>query len=283
MNRYDTVVRRGKSRIQYGHLNNRVYVMHLAPEDIPDIIRYADELAGKEGYSKIFVKVPESAVEIFADNGYITEATVPSFIQGKEPAVFMAKYPDPERRVIRDPPRLTDVLSSAGDHAGECASHSLPEGFSLMRANPDDAEEIAALFSTVFRTYPFPILDPEYLRETMRGSIRYYLVRKATVLAAVASCEVDGENKNAEVTDFATAALFRGRGLAAVLLRTIESDLRNEGVLLAYTIARASSQPMNNTFAGAGYQFGGMLPNNTNICGSLECMNVWYKTLRKEG
>ena len=101
MNRYDTVVRRGKSRIQHGHLNNRVYVMHLAPEDIPDIIRYADELAGKEGYSKIFVKVPESAVEIFADNGYITEATVPSFFQGKEPAVFMGKYPGPERRVIR--------------------------------------------------------------------------------------------------------------------------------------------------------------------------------------
>ncbi|PKG33933.1 putative beta-lysine N-acetyltransferase [Methanoregula sp.] len=279
MNRYDTVVRHGKSRIQHGHLNNRIYVMHLAPEDIPDIIRYADELAGKEGYSKIFVKVPESAAEIFADNGYITEATVPSFFQGKEPAVFMGKYPDPERRVIRDQTRLTDVLSSAGDHAGECASHSLPEGFSLMCANPDDAEEIAALFSTVFRTYPFPILDPEYLKKTMEEHIRYYLIRKDSVLAAVASCEVDGENKNAEVTDFATAALFRGRGLAAVLLRTMETELRNEGILLAFTIARALSHPMNNTFAGAGYRFGGMLPNNTNICGSLECMNVWYKTL----
>jgi putative beta-lysine N-acetyltransferase len=280
MNRYDTVVRRGKSRIQHGHLNNRVYVMHLVPEDIPDIIRYADELAGKEGYSKIFVKVPESAVETFADNGYITEATVPFFFQGKEPAVFMAKYPGPERRVIRDQTRLAEVLSSAADHAGECVPHSLPEGFTLMRAHSGDAEEIAALFSNVFRTYPFPILDPEYLRETMQGHIRYYLIRKVSVLAAVASCEVDKENQNAEVTDFATAALFRGRGLAAVLLRTMESELRNEGILLAYTIARATSHPMNNTFAGAGYRFGGMLPNNTNICGSLECMNVWYKTLR---
>ena len=48
--------------IQHGHFNNRVYVMKLAPADIPDIIRYADYLAHKEGYTKIFVKVPESSV-----------------------------------------------------------------------------------------------------------------------------------------------------------------------------------------------------------------------------
>ena len=279
MNKYDTIVRRGKSRIQHGHLNNRVYVMYLAPEDIPGIIRYADELAGKERYSKIFVKVPESAVETFADNGYLTEATVPYFFKGREPAVFMAKYLDPKRRGIRDQTHLTEVLSSAADRAGECELHSLPKGFSLMRAHPGDADEIAALFSTVFRTYPFPILDPAYLKKTMEEDIRYYLIRKDSVLAAVASCEVDGENKNAEVTDFATAALFRGRGLAAILLRTMETELRNEGILLAYTIARSLSYPMNITFAGAGYRFGGMLPNNTNICGSLESMNVWYKTL----
>jgi hypothetical protein len=36
---------------------------------------------------------------------------------------------------------------------------------------------------------------------------------------------------------------------------------------------------MNITFARNGYQFGGTLTSNTNIFGTLESMNVWYKSL----
>jgi hypothetical protein len=34
---------------------------------------------------------------------------------------------------------------------------------------------------------------------------------------------------------------------------------------------------MNITFAKRGYNFGGRLINNTNICGGTETMNIWYK------
>lgn len=275
----DVVVHRGKSIIQHGHSNNRVYVMKLVAEDIPDIIRFADELTRKEGYSKIFIKVPESSVEIFADAGYITEATVPLFFKGVEPAVFMAKYTDPKRKEVRDAGTTAGVLAAAFDHAGEHAPQDLPDGFSLMHAHTGDAGEIAELYRTVFSTYPFPIRDPEYIRESMQGHIRYFIIRKSHLLAAAASCEVDEENLNVEVTDFATAPLFRGRGFAGILLSAMEKDLKKEGILSAYTIARAVSLPMNMTFAEAGYRFGGQLPNNTNICGSMESMNVWYREL----
>jgi hypothetical protein len=36
---------------------------------------------------------------------------------------------------------------------------------------------------------------------------------------------------------------------------------------------------MNITFAKLGYRYGGRLINNTNISGSIESMNVWYKSL----
>jgi len=36
---------------------------------------------------------------------------------------------------------------------------------------------------------------------------------------------------------------------------------------------------MNKTFAYAGYKYGGTLIRNTQICGELESMNVWYKQL----
>jgi beta-lysine N6-acetyltransferase len=279
MTQCDVVVHRRNSAIQHGHFNNRVYVMKLAPEDIPDIIRFADDIARKEGYSKIFVKVPESSVEIFANDGYITEATVPFFFHGKESAVFMAKYLDPKRKEVGDATITANVLSDAFSHAGGSPVHTIPDGFSLMHACAGDADDIATLFRTVFKTYPFPIGDPEYIRETLQRSIRYFVIKKAHGIAAVASCEIDAENQNAEVTDFATGPLFRGRGFASLLLQAMETELKKEGIRLTYTICRAVFRPINTVFAGAGYRFSGMLPNNTNICGSMESMNVWYKKL----
>ena len=275
----DVVLHRGHSIIQHGRINNRVYVMKLAPADTPDIIRYAEVLTHKEGYTKIFVKVAESSVEIFANAGYITEATVPFFFHGKEPVVFMAKYTDPRRKEVPHASIIANVLSTSFEYTGERSLVNLPKGFSLMRAHTGDAEEIAALYRLIFKTYPFPIHDPDYIRESMQGQVRYYIIRKSHLLAAVASSDTDDENLNVEVTDFATNPLFRGRGFAGLLLHTMETDMKNEGILLAYTIARAISMPVNTVFAGAGYQYGGLLPNNTNICGSLESMNVWYKRL----
>lgn len=275
----DVVLHRGNSIIQHGRINNRVYVMKLAQGDIPDIIRYADDLTDKEGYTKIFVKVPESSVEIFSNAGYVTEATVPFFFHGKEPAVFMAKYAHQGRNEVLHVKELANVLSTAFAYKGERSVQNLPEGFSLTRADTGDAEEIAALYRLVFKTYPFPIFDPLYIWQSMKGQIRYFVIRKSDKLAAVASYEIDTENLNAEVTDFATSPFFRGMGFATILLNVMETDMKKEGILLAYTIARAISRPINVTFARAGYEFGGLLPNNTNICGSLESMNVWYKKL----
>jgi len=275
----DIVLDRGNSLIQHGRINNRVYVMKLDPADIPDIIRYADDLSHKEGYTKIFVKVPESSVEIFSNAGYITEATVPFFFRGKDSAVFMAKYTDPGRKEVPDAPVIAEVLSAAFGYAGKRIIAELPDGFSLMHAHAGDAEEIAALYRSVFKTYPFPLFDPQYIRESMKGQVRYFIIRKSHLMVAVASCEINAENLNAEVTDFATNPLFRGMGFAGTLLHAIEAHIKKEGILLAFTIARAVSRPVNFVFAGAGYQYGGLLPNNTNICGSLESMNVWYKKL----
>jgi putative beta-lysine N-acetyltransferase len=277
----DMVLHRGNSYVQHGHSNNRVYVMKLSPPDTHDIIRYADELVHKEGYTKIFVKVPESLVETFENAGYITEATVPDFFQGKEPAMFMAKYSDPDRKEVKESVKIADALAVAFEHTGERSSYNLPDGFSLMHAHAGNAEEIAALYRSVFKTYPFPITDPDFIRKSMQGNTRFFIIKKFHLLAAVASCEIDAENRNAEVTDFATGLLFHGRGFASTLLHAMEKELVKEGILLAYTIARASFGPINAIFAGAGYQFGGLLPNNTNICGSTESMNVWYKKLNE--
>ena len=118
-----------------------------------------------------------------------------------------------------------------------------------------------------------------YIRETMETHIRYYCAVREGRIVAASSAETDEEAQNVEMTDFATHPSCRGRGLCATLLATMEGDVQNEGMRTAYTIARAAQFAINITFARAGYRFGGTLRNNTNICGSFESMNVWYRAL----
>jgi len=253
--------------------------MRLSGEDIPDIIRPLDDLARKDGYSKIFVKVPEASAEVFADAGYVAEATVPFYYNGTDTATFMAKYFDPGRKQVADSQAIADVLSAAFGYAQRGYNPQLPPGFSVVHAHAGDAKEIAALFRSIFETYPFPIFDPDFITRSMKEGIRYFCIHQSKRIVAVASCEINADAQNAEMTDFATDPRFQGKGLAGNLLHAMETEMRKEAIELAYTIARATSYPINMTFARAGYQYGGLLPNNTNISGSLESMNVWYKKL----
>lgn len=275
----DTVQVIGGSVVQHGRFNNRVYVMKMSRNDIPDIISTLNDLAGRNGYSKIFVKVPDSAVAAFVRAGYETEATVPFFFNGEETASFMAKYFDPQRKQVNDSATIADVLAVAFTYAQKEHTPQLPAGFSVVHAHHGDAKEIAALFRSIFTTYPFPVFDSNFIEQSMKDGIRYFCIHQSKRIAAVASCEVNPGARNAEMTDFATDSQFRGKGLAGYLLHTMEEEMRKEGIALAYTIARAASYPINVTFARAGYEYGGLLPNNTNIGGSLESMNVWYKKL----
>ncbi len=111
-------------------------------------------------------------------------------------------------------------------------------------------------------------------------SIAYYGAFDAKgKLVAASSAEMDKTSLNAEMTDFATRPDSRGHNIALHLLRLMEGDMAERGLKVLYTIARALSAGMNVTFARAGYIFTGTLVNNTNIAGSIESMNVWYKSL----
>ena len=275
----DSVIKYGKSILQHGHFNNRVYIIKLAQEDLPVIIGFANDLAENEGYTKIFGKVPASSADLFVHAGYVIEASIPSYFQGKEEAVFIGKYFDPDRSKAADATELAEICTAAGKHTGKRPDLKLPEGFTLRPANTGDAEELADLFRKVFPTYPFPITDPEYIKTTMQDNIRYFVITEENNLAAASSCEVDKESMTAEMTDFAVDPLYRGRGFARILLAEMEEAMRSEGIITAYTIARSASLPMNAVFAGAGYQFSGMLPNNTNISGSIESMNIWHRKI----
>lgn len=153
-------------------------------------------------------------------------------------------------------------------------------GLLLREARPEDAEALAACYDTVFESYPFPIQEPAHLVEEMNGGTRFFTAWDGEHLVAASSMEPGGAQGTVEMTDFATLPEYRGRKLATRLLALMDRLGRRSGERVAYTIARARSYGMNITFARRGYRYGGTLTNNTQISGTIESMNVWYKLLR---
>lgn len=274
----DTITTIGNSLVQHGSYNDRIYLMKLSQDDFPEIINELDILASKEAYSKIFVKLPDYAKDVFLSKGYVTEASIPNFYSGIETAYFMAKYFSEARKQIQNPDELINVLRAANSKYSDGSRLvSLSDDFISRECRLSDISAITQLYQKVFTTYPFPIQDPDYIAETMAANVNYFGVWHNQSLVALSSSEMDLKACNVEMTDFATLPDYRGHNLSTYLLQTMEQQMRKLSIKTAYTIARALSYGMNITFAKMGYSYSGTLINNTNISGNLESMNVWYK------
>ena len=274
----DVVEKLENSIIQHGKFNERVYLMKLEGDDLPEIIPQMESLCREEDYSKIFAKVPSSLSIDFIKENYQREAYIPGFFKGEEDAVFLTKYFSPERKE-KSAEELLAFRSLLEDAPATSPKSSLNPRFTIQRSRAGDVTEMAALYRQVFRTYPFPIHDPDYLLEMMEENVYYYCVRTDDRIIGLSSAEVDPEFLNAEMTDFAVLPDFRGNRLAFHLLMCMEEEMSHLGICTAYTIARLKSLGINGTFLKAGYHYSGTLINNTNISGDLESMNVWYKNL----
>lgn len=272
----------GRSTIQHGPLNNRIYLMKLHPEDSRWIVPELDRLARGRGYGKMIAKVTGSAAGVFENAGYRREAVIPGFFPDGEEAVFLGKYPDPDRAEETCLEEMDKILAAACSRRDQGPKSPLDVRYVIEEAEPGDTSDMAALYRAVFPSYPFPIHDPAYLADTMKTHIRYFCAREKGKIAALASCEMDKTGLNVEMTDFATGRDHLGRGLAVHLLAGMEREMTNSGMHIAYTIARALSAGMNITFARLGYEFCGTLTNNTDISGAIESMNVWYKRLGED-
>ena len=269
----------GQSTIQHGKHSDRVYLMKLGQDDLPDLLSRLEDLADEKGYSKIFAKVPDDRLDHFQRHGYRPEAQVPRFYGGNRAAHFLGKYLCPKRREEPRPQRVAEVLELSRAKETLPVAPSLTEGYRWRALDPSDTQAMVAVYRRVFASYPFPINNPAYLEETMADNVRYHGIFRDDRLVAIASAELDKSGGNGEMTDFATLPEERGQGLANYLLTRLEEAAAEEGIVTAYTIARAYSFGMNITFAKLGYDFGGTLTRNTQISGDLESMNVWYKPL----
>lgn len=259
-------------------VNERLQVLSYEAAD-PAALRDALlELANLNAYGKVYIKVRGADRAAFEEAGFAREARIPRYFLGEE-AWCMALFPRCERRArpnVSDEERL---LAEATHGTPDARRRELPPGYSSSLFDAGDAPELAALYAEVFSTYPYPITDPAYLRETARTHVVYRLVRNAAgQVVAAASAEANLALRNAEMTDFASLPSERGKGLAQFLLAALEDDARARfGIECFFTVARASQPGMLKTFHKAGYLYSGALVNNCTIGGGFETMLVFYK------
>lgn len=276
---FDSIETIESSLIQHGPVNDRIYLMKVNGQDLPDLLPKLDALAEEQDYSKIFAKAPLQVKGLFEAHDYVAEAVVPNFYNGESDGVFLAKFIDPQREVDPAQGKIDHIIETAQEKAEGALPQSIETACDIRPAEKEDAEALADIYRQVFESYPFPIHQTDYVLETMDSHVRYFAAFDGERLVAASSAEMDKASQNVEMTDFATLPEYRGQGLAQHLLGTMESDMRTCGMKTGYTIARALSPGMNITFAKNGYQFVGTLTNNTNICGKIESMNVWFKQL----
>jgi len=267
------------SVIQHGQHNKRIYLMRLNTDDPHGLIATLDDMALKNGYEKIFAKIPAPSWKAFKSADYIKEAVVPRFYKGKTDGFFIAKYFSVRRQNSLNVEKLLRPVKPTGEGSANNIHGTGRATRDVVSCKPSDAEDMSVIYQKVFKSYPFPIQKPTYLKRMIQEGVLYFCIRLEGRIAAIAAAEIDLDSKTVEMTDFATLPKWRGMGFAGMLLSHMEKKTRELGIKTAYTIARAASNGMNFVFQNSGYNCAGLLKNNSQICGSIQSMTVWYKHL----
>jgi putative beta-lysine N-acetyltransferase len=277
---YDTTLTLDGALVQHGENNSRVYMMDIKKADPIPLIAHMSKLAVKNGYGKIFSKVPNSKSKAFLQAGYNVEALVNGLYGGTEKGLFLSKYFTSERGQESKISEYKQVLSLA-KAKNKSPLPDLEKGTKVRLCTIEDIPRMSFLYKQVFSSYPFPIEDPAFIEASLKGTTLFAGIEKKGTLVALASaeCNFAEDHLHSEMTDFATLPSHRGNSYASHLLLFLEQEAEKKGIKTAFTIARAISKGMNITFSKTGYLYGGRLKNNTDISGNIESMNVWYKDL----
>jgi len=275
----DVVVTLGKSTIQHGYFNDRIYLMSIQPEDVDAIAKRIRYLYHIYHYKKIVLKISESLVSFFKTNDMIEEARIPGFYQEGFDALFLSCFFDPERSHDDTCDQIHKTLQLSREADSSFSPKMPPLNIRIRKATIEDVYQISSLYRAAFSTYPFPIREPYYLKQIMKNGVVFCVGETSQGIIAAGSCEIDWYASAVEMSDLAVDDAWKGVGCSRLILAFMEQQMKECGVITAYTICRAEPLPVNRLFAGACYQYGGTLIKNTNICGKLESMNVWYKRL----
>ncbi len=267
-----------KVKVFFDYYNKRLKIVDFDADDYSQMIQRLAWLAEANHFDKIFVKARKEDFQKFLSHGYMMEGVLRYYFEGED-AYVLSRFSSDERVSSSDLLQEARLIENLIYHSEPGHIRPLDPHIEIIRATDEHIPLLAAIYRSVFETYPSPLTNPDYIKSTMDRNLIYRLAMKNETALAAASADMDRKHKNAEMTDCATVPEAQGKGLMQHLLTHLENDLREEGVMTAYTLARGMSVGMNRSFFKLGYEFSGRLVNNCDIFGQFEDMNIWVKRL----
>jgi putative beta-lysine N-acetyltransferase len=261
--------------------NQRIKIMECTPLLFTN--SFLDQLAELEKEtksSKTIIYAKKAEVEFFLTYGFHLEGYIDGFFNGQN-AYILARFSLPERAVSQTMHEADAVLQMVqNDTKPISRDKELPDGMVMRKAKLMDADPLAALYRSVFKSYPSPMDDPKYIKKVMQDHTWFMVIEHADKIVCAASAEVTPKNNCAELTDCATLSDYRGQSLLSHLFYSLEDWLEEQGIYYLFSLTRSLSPGMNLTTARHGYSYRGRLVNNCDIYSGFEDMNIWVKPLR---
>lgn len=267
----------------FDHYNRRLKVLDYSAEAPRPMVERLCWTAAQNGFDKIFLKATRQDWQAFLGLGFVLEGILKYYFRGQD-AYVMSYFGSLARAQSRHLIEENGIIEAVMRRPRAYTPPPLPDGYRMVLCEEKHIPQLVRLYRQVFRSYPSPLTHPDYIQQTMRRHVMYRAVLTPDGRAAsAASAELDEKHGNAELTDCATRHADRGRGLMYSLLRALEHDLVERGLMSGYTFARARSAGMNQVFYRLGYEYTGRMINSCDIAGQMEDMNLWVKALALNG
>lgn len=258
------------------HINQRLRILDYQTIS-QDILKKLINISKEEGLGKIISNCRIKLLKQFRSCDFSIEGLINGFFGGED-AYCVSYFIDPGRQAELKREEEDSILYRCFNEPKRLVKQE-KRTYTIRQASVNDIPQMISLFSSVFKTYPSPVFNMEYLEKVMSEHVIYKVAEENGKIISVASADTDRINLNAEITDCATYPEYRGKGILKSLIRCLEAELKEQGFLTAYSLSRAINPGINKALYGMGYKYSGRLINNCHICGRFEDMNIWIKRL----
>ncbi len=266
-------------RVKYEPFSKRMKVYQFP--DKPETSRFINELkelGEKNSCNKIMLYIKDSEKKRINEKSFDKEGLIKGFFNGETAYIYTLFLNSNKKNstLLKEEEKIFDIAKDYKKHEGEAF---VSKEYYTRLASKADAHKMSSFYEGIFETYPTPINDPEFIQECMDNDVYFTVIEHNGEIVSACSAEIMNEFKAAEIADCGTLVEHQGNNLLSYQFTYLEKFMKAKGIKTLFSYSRSLSIGMNLVNKKQGFTYGGRLKQNSNICGKIENMNVWYKNL----
>ncbi|MFB5660320.1 putative beta-lysine N-acetyltransferase [Alteribacillus sp. HJP-4] len=261
-------------------ISRRIKIYKLPQKNkLKDFINILKEVSDIHKCDKVIFYVKKNEKEWLPSFSCSYEGRIEGFFNGEDAFIYSLFFIPSRNDATVLVKEENHILELAKQRRVVIKHAPVPTGYKMRWAHADDVKQLAALYDTVFQSYPTPMNDPQFIREMMDCDVYFLVVEKGKEIVSACSADVQTEFQAAELSDCATKEEHRKKQLLSCQVAQLIPKVKQMDLKTIFSYSRSVSLGMNLVNAKHGFKYGGRMIQNSNIAGRLENMNIWYKRL----